>query len=58
MRVAAVETSVVSLPFTTGGPHPLSAGRPWDRMEILLVKTEAKDGTVGTPTRTSMRQGA
>ena len=47
MRIAAIETSVVSLPFTMGGPHPLFAGRLWDRMEILLVKVETEDGLVG-----------
>lgn len=47
MRIAAIETSVISLPFTMGGPHPLFAGRPWDRMDILLVKVETEDGAVG-----------
>lgn len=47
MRIAAIETSVVSLPFTMGGPHPLFAGRPWNRMDILLVKVETEDGLVG-----------
>ncbi len=47
MRIAAIETSVVSLPFTMGGPHPLFAERPWDRMDILLVKVETEDGLVG-----------
>ena len=26
MRIATIETSVVSLPFAMGGPHPLFAG--------------------------------
>jgi L-alanine-DL-glutamate epimerase-like enolase superfamily enzyme len=30
-----------------GGPHPLFAGQPWDRLEILLVKVETEDGLVG-----------
>ena len=47
MRIAAIETSVVSLPFAMGGPHPLFAGRPWDRMDILLVKVETEDGLAG-----------
>ena len=47
MRITAVETSVISLPFTMGGPHPLFAGKPWDRMEILLVKLETEDGLTG-----------
>lgn len=47
MRIVAVETSVVSLPFDMGGPHPAFAGRPWTRMEILLVRVETEDGLVG-----------
>ena len=47
MRITAIETSVVSLPFTMGGPYQLFAGQLWDRMEILLVKVETEDGLVG-----------
>ena len=47
MRIAAIETSVVALPFTMGGPPPPFAGQAWDRMEILLVKVETEDGLVG-----------
>lgn len=47
MLINAVETSVVALPFDMGGPHPLFAGRPWDELEILLVRVETDDGLVG-----------
>ncbi len=47
MLITAVESSVVSVPFTMGGPHPLFAGRPWDQLEILLVRVETADGLVG-----------
>jgi D-galactarolactone cycloisomerase len=47
MRISAVESSVIALPFTMGGPHPPFAGQAWDRMEILLVKVETEDGLVG-----------
>lgn len=47
MKITAIETSVVSLPFTMGGPHPSFAGQPWDRLEILLVRVETEDGLVG-----------
>ncbi|HEV7266431.1 MAG TPA: mandelate racemase/muconate lactonizing enzyme family protein [Falsiroseomonas sp.] len=47
MLITAIESSVVSLPFTMGGPHPLFAGQPWDRLEILLVRVETEDGLVG-----------
>jgi D-galactarolactone cycloisomerase len=47
MRIVAVETSVISLPYEMGGPHTAFAGRPWTRMEILLVRVETEDGFVG-----------
>lgn len=47
MRITAVETSVVALPFTMGGPKPLFAGAAWDRLETLLVRVETEDGLVG-----------
>lgn len=47
MLITAVESSVVSVPFSMGGPHPLFAGQPWDRFEILLVRVETDDGLVG-----------
>jgi D-galactarolactone cycloisomerase len=47
MRITAIESSVVALPFSMGGPHPLFAGQPWDRLEILLVRVETEDGLVG-----------
>lgn len=47
MHIEAVESSVVSLPFSMGGPHPLFAGQPWDGLEILLVRVETDDGLVG-----------
>jgi L-alanine-DL-glutamate epimerase-like enolase superfamily enzyme len=47
MKIAAIETSVVSLPYRLGGPYPSFAGQLWDRMEILLVKVETEDGLTG-----------
>ncbi|MDQ2803233.1 MAG: mandelate racemase/muconate lactonizing enzyme family protein [Pseudomonadota bacterium] len=47
MLISAIETSVVSLPFTMGGPHPSFAGQPWTQMDILLVKVETADGLAG-----------
>jgi L-alanine-DL-glutamate epimerase-like enolase superfamily enzyme len=46
-RITAIETRVVSIPFTMGGPHPLFAGQPWDHLAILLVKIETADGLTG-----------
>ena len=47
MLITAVESSVVSVPFTMGGPHSSFAGQRWDRMQILLVRVETADGLVG-----------
>jgi L-alanine-DL-glutamate epimerase-like enolase superfamily enzyme len=47
MKIASVESRVVSLPFTMGGPHSFFAGQLWDRMEILMVRVETADGLVG-----------
>jgi L-alanine-DL-glutamate epimerase-like enolase superfamily enzyme len=47
VKITAIETLVVALPFDMGGPHIRFAGQLWDRMEILLVKVETEDGLVG-----------
>ena len=47
MLITAIESSVVSIPFSMGGPRPLFAGQPWDWLEILLVRVETEDGLVG-----------
>ena len=47
MNIVSVETRVVSVPFTMGGPPSLFAGQVWDHMEILLVRVETADGFVG-----------
>ena len=47
MRITAVESCVVSLPYDMGGPWPSFAGKPWTHLEILLVKVETDEGLVG-----------
>jgi D-galactarolactone cycloisomerase len=47
MSIVSIETRVVALPFTMGGPTPRFAGQLWDRMEILFVRVETADGVVG-----------
>lgn len=47
MVIVAVESLVVSVPYTMGGPHGRFAGQLWDRMEILLIRVETDDGRVG-----------
>ncbi len=47
MKNTAVETTVIAVPFDHGGPHGSFAGKPWNRMETLLVRVETEDGLVG-----------
>ncbi|WP_419897632.1 mandelate racemase/muconate lactonizing enzyme family protein [Roseomonas sp. USHLN139] len=47
MKITAIESQVVSLPFDMGGPYQRFAGQLWDRMQILLVRVETEDGLVG-----------
>jgi L-alanine-DL-glutamate epimerase-like enolase superfamily enzyme len=47
MRIKSVESTIVALPFDMGGPKPAFAGRPWDHLEILMVRVETEDGMVG-----------
>jgi D-galactarolactone cycloisomerase len=47
VQITSVETRVVSLPFSMGGPYSLFAGQVWDQMQILLVRVETADGFVG-----------
>jgi D-galactarolactone cycloisomerase len=47
MKIVGIESSVVSLPFEMGGPHPSFAGKPWTHLDILLVRVETEDGLVG-----------
>jgi L-alanine-DL-glutamate epimerase-like enolase superfamily enzyme len=47
MNIVSVESRIVSLPFTMGGPFWVFAGQVWHRMEILMVRVETADGLVG-----------
>jgi L-alanine-DL-glutamate epimerase-like enolase superfamily enzyme len=47
MKITAIESSVVSLPYDMGGPWPSFAGKPWTHLEILLVKVETDAGLIG-----------
>ena len=40
MKIVAIETTVVALPFTMNGPYTKFSGKTWDHLEILLVKVE------------------
>ena len=47
MKISAVTTHVVSVPFTSGGPPSSFAGRPWTKLDILLVRIDTSDGITG-----------
>lgn len=47
MKILSVTTQVVSVPFTSGGPPSSFAGRPWTKLDILLVRIDTSDGITG-----------
>lgn len=47
MKIVAVESRIVSLPFDRGGPPGRFAGKPWTHLDILLVRVETDEGLVG-----------
>lgn len=47
MKITAVESSIVSLPFDMGGPPANFAGKAWTHLDILLVRVETDEGLVG-----------
>ena len=47
MKITAVDTIHVRIPFTCGGPAPVFAGRTWDTVDTLLVKISTDSGITG-----------
>jgi L-alanine-DL-glutamate epimerase-like enolase superfamily enzyme len=47
MKITAIETSIISIPFDMGGPPQLFAGQRWTHIESLLVKVITDTGVVG-----------
>lgn len=47
MKITAIESSIVSIPFDMGGPPQLFAGQSWTHIETLLVKVITDAGVVG-----------
>lgn len=47
MKITAVETIHVRIPFTCGGPTPSFSGQPWKTIDTLLVKVGTDTGIVG-----------
>lgn len=47
MRIRAVETQIVDIPFVDGGKGQGITPTTWNRLEILLVRVEDDEGHVG-----------
>ncbi len=47
MKITAIDTIHVRIPFTCGGPVPVFAGRTWDTVDTLLVKISTDSGITG-----------
>lgn len=47
MKIESVETFVLSIPFDVGAKGLMFAGKPWEKLGILLVKVTTSDGLSG-----------
>src|SRR5262245_57858322 len=47
MKIISIESSVVAVPCSMGGPPPLFAGKPWTHLEWRFVRVQTGDGLVG-----------
>ncbi len=47
MKIESVETFVLSIPFDVGAKGLMFAGKPWEKLGILLVKVTTSDGLTG-----------
>lgn len=47
MKITAIDTIHVRIPFTCGGPVPVFAGRTWDTVDTLLVRVDTDSGITG-----------
>jgi D-galactarolactone cycloisomerase len=47
MKITAVETILISIPFDSGAPSQMIAGRPRTTLDILFVKVETDAGITG-----------
>jgi hypothetical protein len=47
MKIAAIETIPLRIPFTTGGPAYGFGGKSWTTLDMTLVRVETEDGLVG-----------
>jgi D-galactarolactone cycloisomerase len=47
MKITAIESNVVKIPFTMGGPQSGFGGKTWTTADILLVKVDTDAGITG-----------
>lgn len=47
MKITSVETTLLAIPFTTGGAPTFLDGRPWTHFDVLLVKINTDEGISG-----------
>ncbi len=49
MKIAAIETTVLRIPYTSGGPSDTEVwgGKAWPTADVLLVKVSTEDGVIG-----------
>ncbi len=47
MKITAVSTILLKIPYTNGGPPQLFGGKPWTVMDILLVRLDTDEGITG-----------
>src|ERR1700731_2280009 len=47
MRITAIETILLKIPYDNGGPPWNMSGTPWSTLDILMVKVETDAGVTG-----------
>src|SRR6266568_3711622 len=47
MKITAISTILIGIPFGTGAPTQILAGQTWSRMTVLLVRVDTDEGVTG-----------
>ena len=47
MKIARIDTIPLAIPHEHGGPPPAWGGQAWETLDILLVRVETEDGSIG-----------
>src|SRR5712692_7332481 len=47
MKITAIETILLKIPYDNGGPPWNMSGTPWTTLDILMVKIETDEGVTG-----------